>query len=295
MKSMPLELIHAFIVYGRHRNISDAALTMKISQPSLSRHLQQFEERCGEQIFTPEGRNKKLTSLGKSLFLELSTQWIDYDKVISTTLAAFKEVPIDPIKLYGPVDWLSRVAVKCQFKIPVNCVPTLSENVEKEVASRHHISAGVTRIVSENSNLVARLLFESHFKIIIHQKFSPDQQHFGVKLLKELAIVPRLLFRTDTINSDFSVLAEKVHLKNFLIIPNWHVLIELVLAGRGWAVIPSDILNEYKNFSFKSIMVIDIPNNVVPSHKYYLLYKKENKKISWFTEFLDQIQDHDLK
>lgn len=63
-------------------------------------------------------------------------------------------------------------------------------------------------------------------------------------------------------------------------------------SGRGWAVVPSDVLSEYKNINSSSMMVIDVPSSVVPSHKYYLLYKKENKKISWFNDFLDQIQTH---
>ena len=245
MNSMPLDLISAFISYGRAQNISVAAKNMKISQPSLSRYLQQFEEHCGEKIFIQEGRQKKLTALGEQLLVQLSRHWVNYDDIIVSTVSALNLAPKEPLNLYGPMDWLGRVCLKTQFKI------------------------------------------------VINRKYAPQPSQFGLKFLTELAKVPRLLFRADANNSDFAKYAPKIVFNNFLVIPNWSILIELVNQGRGWAVIPSDVILDHKKThqSFMSSnLIIDIPTAVVPNQKYYLVYKKENRKISWFSEFLNEIQ-----
>ena len=87
--------------------------------------------------------------------------------------------------------------------------------------------------VSPKSELYAKLVFESHFKIIVHRKFTDSASQFGIKLLKELAGTPRSLFRQDTVNSDFYKLVERAKAKHFLIFPNWTVVIDLVTQGRG--------------------------------------------------------------
>jgi len=288
MQELPLHLIQAFLTFARSENTSIAANSLQISQPSLSRHLAEFESLLGQKVFLPQGRNKELSPLGQEIFQKLSTHWQDYSQLIATTVSGFQQHPINPIHLYGPSEWLNRICLLSSLQFPLRCIPSLSENVESEMKKHRGISIGLTRKLSKQSDLTASLLFDAHFEIIFSKKLGIMSRRFNPSLLKELSSIPRLSFREDSKDSAFASLMEKSGIQNHLIMPNWSVLIELVKQGRGWTAAPTDVLQSLSHLS--SLQTIEIPKDVVHNNPYYLLYFREHKKIPWFQKFLAEIE-----
>ncbi len=66
---MDLRHIKYFIAVAEEKNIGRAAIRLHISQPPLTRQIQQLEEELGVQLFIRTPRGMELTSTGK-LFLE---------------------------------------------------------------------------------------------------------------------------------------------------------------------------------------------------------------------------------
>ena len=65
---MELRVLKYFLAVARHQNITRAAEELHLTQPTLSRQLQDLEEELGAPLFTREKRRMELTEAG--LFLK---------------------------------------------------------------------------------------------------------------------------------------------------------------------------------------------------------------------------------
>lgn len=61
-------MLKYFLAVARHQNITRAAEELHLTQPTLSRQLQELEEELGTPLFTREKRRMELTQAG--LFLK---------------------------------------------------------------------------------------------------------------------------------------------------------------------------------------------------------------------------------
>ncbi len=71
--------IETFLAVCRHMNFTRAAEELNITQPGVSRHIRQLEERYGVRLFVYEGKKPRLTEAGR-LILE-AAQTVRHDDV----------------------------------------------------------------------------------------------------------------------------------------------------------------------------------------------------------------------
>jgi len=289
MKNIPLELIQAFMVFAQSKNMVKAAESLGVSQPTLTRHLQEFENHFSEKIFIDRGRNKELSSLGHVVFTRLESNWVNYQSLILEAVSTHLEKPIAPISLIGPFEWLNRMTPSVGLDYPIRCVPCLSEEVEERVRSMEGFAVGLTRVMNSKSELIAQKAFESHLQILFPEKWKIKSKKFSDALLTELADHPRFAFREDTTNSPFFEKMKTHRIQTQITIPSWMVLIDLVHQGKGWVVAPSDVVAQYAP---KGLGSVEIPESFIPKTKYDLIYKAEHRRIPWFKKFIDRTLEH---
>lgn len=285
MKNIPLELIQAFMVFAKSKNMVKASESLGISQPTLTRHLQEFESHFSEKIFIDQGRNKELSSLGHVLFTKIEANWVNYNGLILEAVSTHLEKPIEPIAVIGPFEWLNRITPALGMEFPIRCVPTLSEEVEDRLRATEGFVLGLTRVLNSKSEVIAQPAFQSRLQILFPERWKLKSKKFSDSLLNELAEYPRFAFREDTARSPFFEKIQTHHIQTQIVIPSWTVLIDLVHQGKGWVAAPSDVISQYAP---KGLGVIEIPESIIPTVKYDLIYKAEHRKVPWFKKFIDQ-------
>lgn len=62
---MELRVLRYFLAAARERNITAAAETLHITQPTLSKQLMELEDELGKKLFERGGRRLELTEAGK--------------------------------------------------------------------------------------------------------------------------------------------------------------------------------------------------------------------------------------
>ncbi|WP_409478378.1 LysR family transcriptional regulator [Pseudobdellovibrio sp. HCB154] len=287
MQKHSVYLIEAFLIFAEQKNMVKAATLLGISQPALSRQLADFEAQVGQKLFQSKGRQKVLTALGEELFIRLAKEWKNYSSLINETCAQFSDKPTQAIKVYGPYEWVGRMAQKLNFPHTLEFIPTLSEHVATQV-EKNEISLGLTRFLPENSSLICKKCFENEFYLMMPKSWKIKSDNFNQKLLQELSSYPRFAFRRDIESQTFIKFKEKINLEPKRILPNWQVLLNLVAEGKGWAIAPSDVIFSFKNLTDKAEL-IKIPPSIIESSKFYLMYKPELIKIPWFKELTQEI------
>ena len=84
MFNITFQQIEAFLAIAKYHNMSRAAESQFISQPTLSKVLQRFENGIGFQVFTRSNKGVVLTPEGEYLYAALSSLYDNMDKAITT-------------------------------------------------------------------------------------------------------------------------------------------------------------------------------------------------------------------
>ena len=63
VQNMELRVLNYFLMVAREENITKAAQSLHVTQPTLSRQIAQLEEELGVQLFTRSNHHINLTEL----------------------------------------------------------------------------------------------------------------------------------------------------------------------------------------------------------------------------------------
>jgi DNA-binding transcriptional LysR family regulator len=283
MTKYPRHLIEAFMTFATFGNVIKTSTTLGISQPALSRQLQQLEELVGERLFQKQGRQKVLSPIGQELFSRIKPTWQNYDPLVDGVISKFKSSPRQALRIYGPGEILARSAMGINFPHPLVFVPTRSPVVADKVASEE-ICIGITRVVPNNMQFTARTLFKEGFQIIYPAKWKITPGNSEARLLRQLGEFPMVSY-----GEDF-VFPKKIWAKYKLntsptimrVLPNWEALQTMVEEGVGWGIAPTNLIRKSSKF-----VSVPLSHELMESVTYYLLYKKDLTRIPWFKSLVN--------
>ncbi|MGJ3241849.1 MAG: LysR family transcriptional regulator [Opitutales bacterium] len=99
---MLLRQLRYFIAVAELENVSSAARRLHISQPPLSRQIQQLEDEIGVTLFERTGKSLKLTAAGKTLLEEARLVMRQVDHAVEATRRAAGGLPREIRIGYAP-------------------------------------------------------------------------------------------------------------------------------------------------------------------------------------------------
>lgn len=289
MNKYPPHLLLSFIRFAELRNMTKASDSLGISQPALTRQLQQLDSLVGKKLFQKRGRQKILTPVGKELITQLKFYWKDYDALVDSVLLEFGQRPQRPLRIYGPSEILERLAIKLENNFPIIFVPTRSQDVASRL-SDDDFNIGITRIIEDSDEFIAKKLFHEDFYLTFSSAWKVTSESCDKNLIHNLSKYPVVSYAEDfnfpvTIAKEFGLQRPFEVIRT---IPSWASLINLVEKQVGWAVVPQGLRPMSKKISS-----IRIPADLYPPVTYYLTYRKAFSKVNWFKSVVsDVIQAH---
>jgi DNA-binding transcriptional LysR family regulator len=95
---MEMHQVRYFLAVAQHLNFSRAAEECNVTQPSLSRAIQQLESECGGPLFHREHKFTHLTELGQMIRPHLESIYSSAvrAKRVSQDLTELRKVPLKP-------------------------------------------------------------------------------------------------------------------------------------------------------------------------------------------------------
>ncbi len=97
---MDLELTRSLIAVANHGSISDAADAIGLSQPALSRRIQQLEEELGARLVERSGRGVVLTAMGR-LAVREGQHLLDRYERLRTSIAEHVRLEAGTVRIGG--------------------------------------------------------------------------------------------------------------------------------------------------------------------------------------------------
>lgn len=118
---MELRHLRYFVAVAQEENVTRASMLLHVSQPPLTRQIQDLEEELGVALFERNGRSIRLTEAGRVFLKEAKAVLLRVEEAVATARAAAHEQP-DELQLgYAPsptIEILPRLLREFQKRCP---------------------------------------------------------------------------------------------------------------------------------------------------------------------------------
>lgn len=247
-RAAPLELRHLryFVCVAEERNIGRAALRLHLSQPPLTRQIQQLEDQIGVQLFRRTNRGVELTDAGRVFYedacniLGMAARAIERSTKAAQGLLGRVDLAIFGSGIFGAIPRLLRV-----FREEHPDVSIFLHNMVKDEqidALRHRrVTLAFNRLMRPVEGLVSEALLSEPLYVALSSD-SPLALRDTVSLT-ELENVPLVLYPTGFRPSFIDRVHEMCRVCNFVPLVAQEVgdvahAVALVATGFGATLVP---------------------------------------------------------
>ncbi|MCL2716323.1 MAG: LysR family transcriptional regulator [Alphaproteobacteria bacterium] len=194
---MELRHLRYFCAVAKELNIGRAATTLNISQPPLTRQIQQLEDDLGTRLFRRSVKGMELTDAGHTLYAEAKT-------ILALVALAAERTQRAARGLIGQLDVgifgsgifevIPRVLLRFRQAFPeVRIVLHTMDKAEQIEALRNHqITVGFNRLVAKYPGIASKLVTQERLFAVVHET-NPLAQRDTLSL-RDLADQPFVLF-----------------------------------------------------------------------------------------------------
>lgn len=276
----PLYLLQTLVVFAEQENLVQTAERLGLTQPTVSRQLQQLEELFTQPLFSQQGRNKVLTSYAQALVKELKPRFTDIERIFQKVDQTFSNPKEITLRIGGPKELLAKHLSQVSFAGTIE-VDALAEQQILERFQEQALDLSISTSPVELSDIQSKKLSSSIPALAIPQKWatSVDAPRDWAQICEKH---PAALFsRERPLHADFEAKYKIQPTVNY-VFNDWTSLERRVRQQKSWAVIPSSYLHE--NEDYKIIPL----NGLFETHSYYLAYRKDLLKYDWMKALISE-------
>lgn len=286
---MELRLLNYFLEIARERNISRAANHLHISQPTLSKQIQEFEHSIGKKLFIRGNRGIKLTKEGE-LLKKRAEEILD---LVSRTENELKSDDISGELYIGAIetqyvrvltDIFSKLAIE-NPNIKFNIFSGNNEDILDKL-SKGLIDFGFI-LSAENENLqdyiILEFPLEEEWGILVKKDHPLTQKETVMPqdLIHEKLIISHELEKSNKLQNLLGLVLEELQIiGSYTLLFNASIMVE---SGLGIAIAWDKIVNTDNSD------LIFIPLEKVQAEKLSIVYKRNTQFSKLASRFLEEL------
>jgi DNA-binding transcriptional LysR family regulator len=286
-----MELRHLlyFKAVAKHLHFRNAAASLFISQPPLSRQIKELEDELGVKLFSRSNKRVALTEAGKYFAASVDNLFAQLEESKNTVrqihLAADSgEFNIGYISsVYQP--HLAEVLKALRRSFPYIKTGLFERPTIKQVEALEQgkLDVGILRAPVNSDKLIVKTLFFDPFMVVVPADVNLDVKRDGIETY--IKDKPFIFFNREYAPHYYDKLVEICHRLGFK--PdirheanNVHSIVQLVEAGLGVSILPLSLKQQYADLQLSFINLEDIAVNT----EVVLAYRKSNssKALHWF-------------
>ena len=257
---MDIRQIEYFVEVAKHLSFTKAATTLHVSQPSISKAIQNFEAELGVPLFYRSSKQLELTDAGQAVLIN-SLQVLESFQNLRSELTDLMQLKKGQIRIGIPpivgAEFFSRLISYYKELYPyieILLTEVGTKRIRQEVESGELDIGLVCSVTSSNENLETIRFLKDPLLLIVHES-NPLAQKEAVQL-SDLAEESFIIYRKDFIlydriieecskNGFFPMIACETTQKDFFI--------EMVQAKLGIALLPEKLAEKIPYTSIKRI------------------------------------------
>lgn len=281
IKSLPpLEYLRSFVVFVDAVNIVQAAQSLNISQPLLSKHLKSLEEELGLPLFEFVGRKKVLTARGQEVYELIKSQLGFLGTELRQTLV--KQTKGQTLKIGGRKEILEPYVLTVRYEGSLNFLSMDSQQVEKSLRSKD-IDIGISQKDIDSDRLVRKKVIADEFVLCWNSKIKISPHKQVAETIRALLPYRCLDYAESSV---LKPLLEKLNLKlerNQTLFSDWRVLAHALQLEKAWGLMPLGHVEKLKDVEY-----VHLPSELSRRTQFYIYYQKEFARLPWFSDLIQE-------
>ncbi len=194
---MELRHLKYFVAVAKELSIGRAAVVLNISQPPLTRQIQQLEEDLGAVLFVRSVKGVELTEAGKTLFVEAQNILALVDLAAERTKrASLGQIGRLDVGIFGSgmFDIVPRVLLRFRNAFPdvKIAMHTMTKGEQIEALRQRRITIGFNRLVPKYPDIASKVVMWERLLVGVHAS-NPLSSREQIALI-DLADQPLVLF-----------------------------------------------------------------------------------------------------
>lgn len=280
---MEYELIKVLIQVADSQSFRSAADALGLSQASVTNKLAALEANYSAPIFVLEGKKKILTPFGKALVEAARKSFADLDLSLRDVERRFVDKQTTPLRVGCRPEVFMHIAKSLPDDVCYRFVPLSGPAVAPAILAGD-IDLGFSAIVPDSLNLLAKKAFKSSVKLVVHKRL------VSTKVKLPLWKDDDFLKNTGALSygDDGHLLVDLCRARGIslsqlnirFIADSWTILKDLVLAQKGYAIVPNYV-------DLDGDMIVEpLPTNVCEHLDFHLIIRSAYKDIPLFKQLL---------
>jgi DNA-binding transcriptional LysR family regulator len=288
---MELRHLQYFKAVAQHLHFRNAAASLFISQPPLSRQIKELEAELGVDLFLRNNKRVVLTEAGKYFATTVDSIFAQLEESKNIAQQIHKAADSSELKIgyissvYQP--YLAEVLKNLREAFPYIKTSLYERPTVKQIEALEQgkLDVGILRAPVQSDKLTVRTLFFDPFMVVVPgtgKKFISEQE-----LADFIKGKPFIFFNKEYAPHYYDKLVEICHRLGFKPeitheVNNVHSIVQLVEAGLGVSILPLSLKQQYADLQLSFIELNEIP----VSTEVVLAYKQSNlnKALKWFIE-----------
>lgn len=244
-----LRQLHSFHILSKELHFRKAAEKLFISQPGLSKQIQQLEKELAVSLIERNNRNVRLTPAGAFLSSKVEV----LEGLLEHTIRELKQIDsgkIGELRI-GFVGSAMQSIIPQLLKKSKSAIPDIhfqldemSNQAQVKALQHYKIELGFVRLNTVPSDLAIKPVFKEHFSLVVPKNYAIGKMNF--KSIKQFEEEPFILFSSDYSSTYYSKIMSifsdasffpKVSHKSI----HANTIFRLVESGFGVAIVPHSL------------------------------------------------------
>lgn len=278
-----LHLIETFVLFGDTKNLVKTSKLLGQSQPSASRHIEQFQKNFKKPLFQNVRRQKLLTAYGEEVHQYYKKAIYDLRELQQGFETYSINNQQEKLNLAARTEILHKYISNLKFKSPVELMALSGEEI-RQLLLENKLDMAVLQENFNSFNHFRKKLFTTNWKIIIPKSWNLSFASHVQKFLDNSAQLPFAAYDKNlsylTLNKTKSF--KLPELNTHFIANDWRLLEAKVHQGQCWAVVPE----EYGNRELITSLSL---NQLMKETQFYIYFKKDLAKNKDVQYIVDQL------
>jgi DNA-binding transcriptional LysR family regulator len=283
VQPLPLYLLETLLAFSEQVTLQETARKLQISQPAVSKQLQRLEELAPFPLFINVGRKKTLTTYGAQLADSAKQHLESLSRDIMNTNVSYGDGQGVQLKVAGRLEFLVRYLGNIQnFKGTLEYIDRSSSDLIADLLGKK-IDLAISHKTNTKLEYIQKKIGIDRASLIIPKSWKvPTEPGTFLQNASNwpTAIYSREMFETEMTPS---MRKKMPHLDIKMIIPDWLQIEEWVREQKVWAIVPHLFAQNDSDYDCLEL------DELFSMHDYYIYYRPDLSKLSWFQAILQQL------
>lgn len=248
---IPLYLLETLSILSEEQSLVKTAQRLQTTQPTVSRQLKQLQGYFKSPLFENQGRNKKLTALGKKISARMQERLEGLEVSLQEALLEDEKLENLRLRIGGRFEILRRLIAPLDFPCQLEMISMESADITSAL-NNLSLDLAISQQEVPTNEYIRKILFKDEWCLIVPRKFTKDSLSTWNELC---SAYPYAAYISQWPLGKMLVSAASIseYPQEAFVFSDWETIEKRVQNGLNWAIVPSSFVQENRSYQILTL------------------------------------------